>query len=267
MKQLKINEVQAIQLVLMKKLHQFLAEEKIPYYLIAGSALGAVRHKGFIPWDDDIDIGLFRRDYERFLQVANRFDPTYEIINSRNANNCDFSLTRIYFPDTMIDIPSIKNTVLDKRLYMDIFPLDNVPDDKTELQSYEKKIKSRKNLIARIDVRDYGTSAFALVCKKAVSACLQNSRASILKKTENLMRRYEEQNTKAVCSLCSQYSFKKQVMPREYYGIPTLYQFEDTMFYGPEKMNEYLTTLYGADYMQIPPESKRREGHDIYSTK
>lgn len=160
MKQLKIKEVQSIQLVLMKKLHQFLAEEKIPYYLIAGSALGAVRHKGFIPWDDDIDIGLFRRDYERFLQVANRFDPTYEIINSRNANNCDFSLTRIYFPDTMIDIPSIKNTVLDKRLYMDIFPLDNVPDDEIELQSYEEKIKARKKLIARIDVRDYGTGSW-----------------------------------------------------------------------------------------------------------
>ena len=128
-------------------------------------------------------------------------------------------------------------------------------------------VKDGSVCVGGIDVRDYGTSAFALVCKKAVSACLQNSRASILKKTENLMRRYEEQNTKAVCSLCSQYSFKKQVMPREYYGIPTLYQFEDTMFYGPEKMNEYLTTLYGADYMQIPPESKRREGHDIYSTK
>lgn len=267
MKQLKISEIQALQLDLMKKLHQFLTEEGIPYYIIAGSALGAVRHKGFIPWDDDIDIGLFRRDYEWFLQVANRFDPTYEVINSRNADNCDFCLTRIYFPETMIDIPSIKDTALDKRLYMDIFPLDNVPDDTNELQSYVRKIKARKNLIAKIDARDYGTSAFALICKKTISACLQNSRGRILQQTENLMRRYEKQNTKAVCSLCSQYSFKKQVMPREYYGTPTLYQFEDTMFYGPEKMNEYLITLYGADYMQIPPESKRRAGHDIYSTK
>lgn len=267
MRLLKIEEVQAMQLSLMKKLHRFLTDEGIPYYLIAGSALGAARHQGFIPWDDDIDIGLFRGDYERFLQAAGRFDPTYKIVNCRNAGNCDFSLTRIYFPDTMIDIPSVRKTVLDKRLYMDIFPLDNVPDDTAERQNYEKKINAQKKLIARTDVRDYGRSWALLICKKMVSACLRPFRGSILSRTERLMRQYEGQNTKAVCSLCSQYSFQKQVMPREYYGTPTLYQFEDTMFYGPEQMDAYLTTLYGADYMQVPPENKRRKGHDIYSTK
>ena len=60
MRKLDITEVQALQLSLMKKLHAFMEEKNIKYYMIAGSALGAVRHKGFIPWDDDIDIGLFR---------------------------------------------------------------------------------------------------------------------------------------------------------------------------------------------------------------
>ena len=64
--------------------------------------------------------------------------------------------------------------------------------------------------------------------------------------------------------MCSQYSFKKQSMPRTYYGTPTLHQFEDAEFYVPERADEYLKHLYGADYMEIPPESKRRKGYTIY---
>ena len=146
MRKLDITEVQALQLSLMKKLHAFMEEKNIKYYMIAGSALGAVRHKGFIPWDDDIDIGLFREDYEKFLNAAKEFDPQYEIVNHRNAHNCDFCLTRIYIPNTKIDNPVIANTGLDQRLYMDVFPLDNVPDSTDERIAFEKRIKKRKRL-------------------------------------------------------------------------------------------------------------------------
>ena len=66
--------------------------------------------------------------------------------------------------------------------------------------------------------------------------------------------------------MCSQYSFKKQAMPRTYYGTPTLHRFEDAEFYVPERTDEYLKHLYGADYMEIPPESKRRKSCTIYRT-
>lgn len=264
MRKLAIGEVQDMQLQLMKKLHRFLEDEEIPYYLLAGSALGAVRHEGFIPWDDDIDIGMLREDYERFLKVANRFNTENEILNYRNSENCDFVLTRIYFPRTKIDIASIEKTKLDKRLYMDIFPLDNVPDDARELQEFEKKILSKRVQIQRIDARNYGDSNIKYFFKRVVSNCLRPLRQRILEKDEALMRTYEKIETRCVCSLCSQYSFRKQVMPREFYGSPTLHKFEDTEFYCPENLDKYLTTLYGADYMQVPPLDKRRKGHNIY---
>ena len=94
MRLISIDDVQYLQLELMKKLHAFLGANNIRYYLIAGSALGAVRHSGFIPWDDDIDIGMFREDYERFIQLSSSFDGGYDIVNYRNAENCDFGLTR-----------------------------------------------------------------------------------------------------------------------------------------------------------------------------
>ena len=264
MKLLDIKEVQEMQLELMKKLHAFMKNQNISYYLIAGSALGAIRHGGFIPWDDDIDIGMFRVDYERFLSVCGSFDKSYDIVNFRNAKNCDYCLTRIYFPNTYIDNQTTKGTKLDSRLYFDIFPLDNVPDDDAERLSYERKIVKQKILISRVDARDYHTSAKAMLAKKVISACLRPFRGQILKKTDALMRKYERAETTLVCSLSSQYSFAKQVMPKTVYGKPTLCAFADTEFYVPEQLDTYLSTLYGADYMQVPPESKRRKGYDIY---
>ena len=267
MRLLDIKEVQSMQLALMKRLHAFLQENHIPYYLLAGSVLGAARHGGFIPWDDDIDIGLFREDYEKFLRIADSFDPYYEVINYKNRKNCDFGLTRIYFPGTYIDNPSIKNTKLDKRLYLDIFPLDNVPDDYAELAKYEKAIVRKKNLMQKIDTRDYQNSKPVLMAKKAISMGLTLLRNPIIVSFDGLCQKYSHVDTKRVCSLSSQYSFKKQVMPKETYGAPTLHAFETEQFFVPEKLGDYLTTLYGPDYGKVPPVEKRRTGYNIYSTK
>ena len=103
MKLLTIKEVQGMQLDLMKILHVYLASKGIQYYMIAGSVLGAARHGGFIPWDDDIDIGMFRADYERFIAECGDFDSAYEIVNYHNGKNCDNCLTIIYFPNTHND--------------------------------------------------------------------------------------------------------------------------------------------------------------------
>lgn len=266
MKLLNITEVQKMQLELMKRLHAFLQSNDIKYYLIAGSALGAVRHQGFIPWDDDIDIGMFRSDYEKFLSVADEFSSEYEIANYRNANNCDFGLTRFYFPNTYIEDLSITQTKLDKRLYFDVFPLDNVPDCPEELKRYEKSVRKKKKQIAKIDVRDFNNKWYVLLVKKMFSCILVPFRQRILRSFDRLMRKYEKEDTLSVCSLCSQYSFKKQVMKKDIYGTPVLHEFADAMFFVPEKIEEYLTILYGADYMQIPPVEKRRKGYNIYLT-
>ena len=266
MRLLDISEVQNMQLELMKKLHAFLVDNSIKYYLIAGSALGAARHGKFIPWDDDIDIGMFRCDYEKFLSIAGSFCPDYEIINYRNAKNCDFTLTRIYFKNTYIENPYIKDTCLDKRLYLDVFPLDNIPDSIDEQVKYEAQIKKKKRLIERIDARNYNNGKVALLLKQLFSMLLRPFRQCILKSLEILMRKYENTDTEFVCSLCSQYSFAKQAMRKDVYGTPVLREFADTTFYSPENLDLYLRTLYGDNYMEIPPVEKRRKGHNIYLT-
>ncbi len=264
MKRINIKEVQSTLLDLMKEVHAFLGKNGLKYYLLGGSALGAVRHNGFIPWDDDIDIGLFREDYEKFLAICDTFNSQYEIINFKNANNCDFGLTRIYIANTYVKNPIIEKTKLDKRLYFDIFPLDNVPNDKTQLLSFEKQILKKKRLLQLIDVHDNGNNKMIMVIKKMMSICLCPFRNIILHYFDKLLKKYRYEETTHICSLCSQYSFKKQVMPKEVYGQPTLHAFEDVELYIPEDITKYLTTLFGEDYMTLPPEEKRRHGFDIF---
>ena len=262
---LTIKQVQQMLLELMVKVDTFLREREIPYYMLGGSALGAVRHEGFIPWDDDIDIGMLRADYERFLRIADEFDKEYDVVNFKRNNNCDYCLTRIYIPNTFMYVPELAATKLDKRVYFDIFPIDNVPEDDDERNEYEKQIVKRKKMIARIDPRNNKNSGLFMAAKKIVSFFLRPNRQRIIAKTDALMRKYENDRTKYVCSLSSQYSFAKQVMPREVYGTPVDYAFEGYKFSIPEKYDTYLTTLFGGDYMQVPPEHKRRKGHDIYT--
>lgn len=266
MKRIDIKEVQAILLDLMKEVHCFFEKNELKYYLLGGSALGAVRHNGFIPWDDDIDIGLLRDDYDAFLAISNTFNPQYEVVNFKNAKNCDFGLTRIYIPNTYISNPMIEKTKLDKRLYFDVFPLDNVPDDKKQLHVFEKQILRKKRLLQLIDVHDNGNPKLEMVAKKMVSFVLNPFRNIILSSFDKLLKKYRCEDTAKICSLCSQYSFQKQVMPREVYGEPTLHVFEDVKLYIPENITEYLTTLFGEDYMTLPPQEKRRRGFNIYMT-
>jgi len=264
MRKLTITEVQTMLLDLMKTVHQFMEEHHLPYYLLGGSALGAIRHGGFIPWDDDIDIGMKRDDYERFIALSDRFDSRYEVANLWNQKNCDYGLTRIYINHTYIDNPTTAATKLDTRLYFDIFPLDNVPDDPKELAAFEKRIIKKKRLLQMVDARDYQTSKVKFLVKRVISLVLRPFRQPILRSFDRLMKRYRHHNTERICSLCSQYSFEKQVMPKTVYGTPTAHRFEDTELYLPENPEAYLTTLFGEDYMTVPPVEKRRSGFDIY---
>ena len=264
MRILDVKEIQAMQLELMKKLHAYLTEKGIPYYMIAGSALGALRHGGFIPWDDDIDIAMFRSDYEKFLNICDDFDRTYDIVNYRNREHCDFCLTRIYFPNTKIVNQSIENTRLDKRMYFDIFPLDNAPEDAAARSALEHSILDLKRKIYLADVRDYNNTAAVIFLKKMRALLYTSRRQKLLARCDELMQSYDKCRTTCVCSMCSQYSFERQTMPRAYYGKPTLRCFEDTEFFLPEQAERYLEHLYGADYAELPPESKRRKCCEVY---
>ena len=271
MKKLQLRELQMMQLATMKEIHLFCQKHKINYYIIGGTLLGAIRHNGFIPWDDDIDIAMMRKDYDRFIKVyAEECDTTkYFLQNYSSEKNFQPALSRICIKGTYLEVPAERHLRICKNTYIDVFPLDSVPDDNEEREQQKSDIQKVDKLFERKLGRVYVSGFFGWkkIVKRFLSACMFNVSYSALQaRRVQIMKRFSEVNTKCVCSTVSQYGYDRQVMDKSIYGTPTLYKFEDTELYGPEHYGEYLSHLYGKNYMQLPPENKRVKPHDVYLT-
>ena len=269
MKLLTIRELQLLQLSVMKEIHEFCVKNDIKYYLIAGSMLGAIRHGGFIPWDDDIDIAMMRKDYDKFVSLfSKKLDSNkYFLQNYDTEENFQPALSRICIKGTHVDIPMERHLKICKNTYIDVFPLDNVPDNEADRASQKSsliKIDNKFELkLGR--VYDRGFLCSKLIAKRLISALMfAIPYKKLQREREKVMRMYVDVDTRCVCSTVSKYGYDKQVIDRSLYGIPTLYAFEDTQFFGPEHCDAYLKHLYGKNYMQIPPEDKRVKPHDVY---
>lgn len=263
MKKLSIKETQDILLSIMIDFDALCRKEHLNYYMIGGTMLGAFRHNGFIPWDDDIDVGMIRSEYEKFIKRSGGLNKKYEVKNYRVANNCDYVITRIYMPGVYIDNPYNRFSKVDKRLYFDIFPLDYVPDEERRRKEQRDVIEKLKRKMALMDVKAYNHNAVKTAVKYLVSCVLSIRRQSILTLLDNEMSKYD--NTSHLCSMASQYSYEKQVFDISVYGEPMEYYFEGHKFFGPKGAETYLSQLYGKDFMQLPPIEDRRSELIIYS--
>ena len=262
-RKMDIRELQLLQLNVMKEVHTVCVANNIPYYLIAGSALGAIRHKGFIPWDDDIDIAMMRPDYEAFKKIFYRkFDQTKYFLQSYDTDvDHRPALMRLCIKGTIQDLPYEYHLKNCKNTYIDIFPLDNVPDSEINRKWHAHLNRILDKLLIK---KLYITSNY----DKKEKMYQYIASITPLKILQYLkvwcMTLYDKQDTECVCSMESHYSYEKQTIPRSIYGKPTLVNFENTKFYAPEKIEKYLEHLYGPNYMEIPPEPKREKPFDVY---
>ncbi len=255
----KIKLLQQAQLKIMCEVHQICVKNNLKYYLIGGTALGAVRHGGFIPWDIDIDIAMPRQDYDRFEEVCKTDLPDmYKYHNFKNTKNH-------IVPHAIV---SMKNTSLTMKMnqvqkcgsneiFIDIFPLDTPPEDPKLQQKQEKRLKFLKLIKERkrgVLFRNTSTEWFV---KKLVSLALTPIPYSYIGKLQDKeMRRYHQCSGKYICSMASHYPYQRQLMPMEVYGNPTPMKFEGYDFFMPEKWDDYLTRIYN-NYMQLPSQENR----------
>lgn len=254
MDQAKVKQLQELQLKMMKIIHNICVEYKVDYYIIGGTALGSIRHKGFIPWDIDIDIAMTRQNYIKFKDIAMTTLPP-------QMNYKDYTLEAEFFsPHALVEwedsyIISAKDNHR-RKIFIDIFPLDFAPNE-TKLQIKQAQmikwidyIKSCKLLSKsdHLNVSFLKKMAFNLF--RLFNPFINVDEINI--RIQKLMQMYNlEHNARYLCSMASHYSYKKQCMPKNIYGKPTLMTFCDTEFYGPEKPHEYLKRIYG-DYMKLP---------------
>lgn len=255
-----MNEMQTKLFENFKWLINFMNENGIRYYVIGGTMLGAVRHKGFIPWDDDIDIGIPRSDYEKLIKLFDKQIDDYILESPKNDDKeYLYNFAKVYDVRTTM-IEHLKKDVV-RGVYIDVFPLDGMGDDYDQAIKDYKKI-DKKNMLLAVKTTTHRKGRkwwknlasklgwfIPLNCKKATKAIDEMS----------AKRNFDD--CKYVGNLVGTARFK-EIMPREFFGKPTKYEFEGMEVTGPEKYDEYLTKLY-KNWRQLPPEDKRYTAHDF----
>lgn len=261
-----MSDIKIIQDKILSILKEFISickDNNLTYYALGGTLLGAVRHKGFIPWDDDIDIGMPREDYEKFKKIAsNALSDNYKFLSEDTSNyKKAFSVIR---DDSTKIIMNYSNEEQEESLWIDIFPLDGMPSN-----PLKKKYHSYRYLYTRMMVQ---LSQFnSLVNQKKENRPWFEKviiRIANVVKIEKVVSFSWAQ--KKYLQTIKKYSFNegfagnytgayklREIVPSDYFGQPVLLQFEDLKLSCPHKFREYLTAIYGADYMQLPPEEKR----------
>ena len=260
-KQLSLEEVKKIELNILVEFSKFCNQHNLKYYLAYGTLLGAIRHNGFIPWDDDIDVIMPRPDYDKFIELTG-YNPIKENLETRLYKNCLHP--NIYPFAKVIN----KNTIVYEKgkakknisgLWIDIFPLDGYPEDKDTVEDHFNKYMKLRHL------QDLATTnPFTIrqsLPKKFIKTFFI---APFVKLTgiKNLCKKIDE-NAQIYSyndfNLVSDFTWGDNLtsyIKKEELEPAVEVEFEGCKMKAPKGWKEYLTRLYG-DYMQLPPEEDR----------
>jgi lipopolysaccharide cholinephosphotransferase len=252
-----LRKLQLTELEILKEIHRICKKNDIKYYLIGGTLLGAVRHGGFIPWDDDIDIALPRKDYEKFCSVCeDELAPIYQIRNIKTDKGFWLNYSKIEKKNTIF-VECGGTTITPKPgIFVDIFVLDKVPSE----NGFIKRIVTRlvKYTTAEIYYRQLNNSKRNIRSKLyflPLSICRLKDLFVVSNYLQNLFTASSESGY--YINYGSQYPGNKETYPIKAFGSPIEMKFEDGCFYVPEDYSYVLGHVFGSDYMQLPPEEKR----------
>lgn len=246
----------------MKAFIAFCDQNNLVYYACAGTTLGAVRHHGIIPWDDDIDVMMPRVDYEMLKKLSHKLKGTdYEILSYDNTSN--YGLFFLKFSNKRTTIWERKSNRCIIGVFIDIFPIDEVFNI-NESKSYFRQYNSLFNKMSAH--RNNTLSDFAKKYKfRGVVSFLLYSIFSFYYRIrfDRLVKTVRQIKGEKRIIYGGYYSFEKELCNKEWLGNGRLMPFEDFEIRVPERYEDYLTNLYG-DYMQLPPIESRKSHHHHY---
>lgn len=259
-----LRKVQLKQLEIAKEIKRVCEENGIRYFLCCGTLLGAVRHQGFIPWDDDMDVGMLREDYERFCSIApQKLDQRFCIQSWYTEPNYALPFAKVRMRGTLY-VEAKGNRLEENGFYVDVFPFDNAPDTVQEQKAHAGKL------------------ADLFYCKLMKSGCkpwMENDRISwkkrlgylyfqgkaLLRSGKALVHSYDALATSLPESktLCRQRGlFRLDCYESQWYSDFIELPFEGERFTVPANYHAVLTAQFG-DYMTPPPEDQRENRHQI----
>lgn len=248
---------------MLKWFHNYCVTHNLRYYVLGGTMLGAARHKGFIPWDDDVDVGMPRDDYEKLSNLLTYHPGDRYILETPYSEAKDFNYCFSKLYDTHTTLIENLRYKTKRGTYLDIFPLDGMGSTEKESRRIFGIIDRRfKFILSRTTGVRRGRSMLknlAVIISRAAFDPFVNDKEEILK-LNRLAASKSFDECKYGGNPFGAWRYK-EIMRTDIMGNPTLYKFEDMEVFGAENYDEYLTHLYG-EWNKLPPEEKRVSHHD-----
>lgn len=253
------EQLQQITLEILRYFDHYAKEHGLTYYMAGGTLLGAVRHQGFIPWDDDIDLMMPRPDYERLFSIYDNQNKEYILMSCESDPDYKNPYARLSDPRNVLHYRD--GTVKDTGVFIDIFPIDGYPANALSAKLHQYRLAVRRK---KMDFKRARSSASRIkeVSKSIARLFLRRSVNEYCRQLNRLAKKYSYAESSyagvAVTSLAHLFRERNE---KKVYSETVFLPFEDLRLPAPAGYDTYLRKLYG-DYMQLPPENQRVTQHD-----
>ena len=261
MRKIDIEEYKKIVVNVLAQIDRICRENNLEYFLAYGTLIGAIRHNGFIPWDDDIDIIMMRDNYNKLREIICNGDYDIRFIDITTNPDTIYPYGKICDKHTHLKEKNFVQ-VKDYGAFVDVFPFDYLPEDEEKRRELNKKYRKMEKIVVHSSRTGYNKTGNTITDLKrffSFHIFRHFNTSKLVKKMDDAFTELSKVKTNRVGV---PWGSGNVSYPESYFKNPVEHIFEDKMFYIPEKYDEILTVQYG-NYMEPPPENKRIYSHSL----
>lgn len=256
-----LKDIQALELNLLIAFDKFCNDNNLKYSLMGGTMLGAIRHKGFIPWDDDIDVSMPRPDYDKFIELTkDGMTEDYKVYSIQTKKDYIYPYIKLIDTRTVLYESNI-NTKYSIGLYIDIFPVDGFPCSESVAIRHYKHLSRLKNYTIWAAVKPFNNKGLIRnLIRFIVNFIFKTIGASYFAKKRDEEYRKFDFNDSEYVTLSTGYALKAKMKKEEYLDLIDV-EFCGLMFKCSSNYHKTLRNIYG-DYMKLPPKELQVSNHN-----
>ena len=255
-----LKHLQSLELMILKEFIKICEENDLTYYMYAGSLLGTIRHQGFIPWDDDLDVIMFRDDFERFKQIfTSTSHDRIKLLSIETEEDYFHLLAKLMLKDTLFEEKWVSQVDFNIGINIDIFVLDDLSNNSFKRNYQLKKAFLYNKLLIMSKIRLDDLPFLTKVITHSgyhILNLLGIKPKWINKRCLNFLKKYQDENAEFVFDISATAEEYPQIFNKKEFKKVNRAKFEDIEVNVPSNYDEILKSLYG-DYMRLPPEEDR----------